>query len=100
MPWDDIARVEHRRKLSRYPSDMTDQEWSLLAPLLPTTKRGGRPGITPCHRNLNLVFWSPQSGSLRLPRVDDLNRQPLEIFYIAGGQGGAGNRDDAGNHHV
>jgi putative transposase len=28
---------------SGYPSDLTDQEWALLAPLLPAAKPGGRP---------------------------------------------------------
>jgi putative transposase len=27
----------------RYPSDLTDAEWALLAPLLPAAKPGGRP---------------------------------------------------------
>jgi hypothetical protein len=30
MPWDDIARIEHRRDTGRYPSDLTDREWSLI----------------------------------------------------------------------
>ena len=27
----------------RYPSDLTDAEWALLAPLLPAAQPGGRP---------------------------------------------------------
>jgi putative transposase len=41
MAWNDIARVEHRRKSRRYPSDMTDEEWALLAPLLPPSNAAG-----------------------------------------------------------
>ncbi len=26
-----------------YPSDLTDTEWALLAPLIPAAKPGGRP---------------------------------------------------------
>jgi putative transposase len=26
-----------------YPSDVTDQEWAILEPLIPATKLGGRP---------------------------------------------------------
>ena len=26
----------------RYPSDLTDEEWSLVEPLIPPAKRGGR----------------------------------------------------------
>jgi transposase len=34
-------RARDRRSL-RYPSDMTDAEWSLVAPLIPAATRGGR----------------------------------------------------------
>jgi transposase len=38
--------VENRRRYNRdrlrYPSDMTDDEWALIAPLIPPAKRGGR----------------------------------------------------------
>jgi hypothetical protein len=27
----------------RYPSDLTDAEWAMLAPMIPPAKRGGRP---------------------------------------------------------
>ncbi|MBI2337914.1 transposase, partial [Candidatus Daviesbacteria bacterium] len=26
-----------------YPSDMTDQEWEIISPLVPQAKEGGRP---------------------------------------------------------
>lgn len=41
MTWTDIARREHNRDGGRYPSDLTDREWALIAPLLPAAKRGG-----------------------------------------------------------
>src|SRR3954452_19966477 len=43
MAWDDIARQDHRPGCARYPSDMTDREWAILAPLLPPARSGGRP---------------------------------------------------------
>ena len=43
MAWDDIARQDHRRVCARYPSDMTDREWAIIAPLLPPARLGGRP---------------------------------------------------------
>ncbi len=30
MPWNDTARVEHKRDCARYPSDLTDREWGLI----------------------------------------------------------------------
>ncbi len=29
--------------LSTYPSNLTDAQWSILAPLIPAAKTGGRP---------------------------------------------------------
>src|SRR4051812_3738727 len=43
MAWDDIARQDHRRVCARYPSDMTDREWAIIAPVLPPVRSGGRP---------------------------------------------------------
>src|SRR5215213_4511788 len=46
MAWDDTTRHDHRRLSARYPSDMTDREWAVIAPLLPPAKAGGRPRKT------------------------------------------------------
>ena len=43
MPWDDITRKQHSRDYLRYPSDLTDREWVLVAPLIPAAKPGGGP---------------------------------------------------------
>lgn len=42
MPWTGIARREHSREGLRYPSDLTDREWSLTALFIPPAKTGGR----------------------------------------------------------
>jgi putative transposase len=39
MPWTEIARREYRRDAERYASDLTDPEWSLIAPSMPPRKR-------------------------------------------------------------
>lgn len=38
MAWSGIARREHSREGLRYPSDMTDGEWALVAPFIPPAK--------------------------------------------------------------
>jgi putative transposase len=43
MPWDDITRQQHRRDNLRYPGDLTEAEWGLVAPFIPPAKPGGRP---------------------------------------------------------
>ena len=40
--WTTETRARHDRSTLRYPSDLTDDEWSLIAPLIPPAKRGGR----------------------------------------------------------
>jgi hypothetical protein len=34
-------------RISYYPSDLTDEEWALLEPLIPAPKPGGRPAKVP-----------------------------------------------------
>lgn len=46
LPWHDTARAQRNRDQLRYPSNLTDQEWALVAPMLPGAKPGGRPRTT------------------------------------------------------
>jgi transposase len=39
--WTDENRALYDRSKLRYPSDLTDEEWALIEPLLPAAKRGG-----------------------------------------------------------
>jgi transposase len=39
--WTAENRPHYDRSKLRYPSDLTDAEWSLIAPLIPPAKRGG-----------------------------------------------------------
>ena len=40
-----------------YPSDLTDQEWALLGPLLASSERRGRPPKWPVRRVADAVFY-------------------------------------------
>ena len=40
--WTVETRPRYNRDKLRYPSDLTDDEWALVAPLIPAAKRGGR----------------------------------------------------------
>ncbi len=40
--WTTENRSRYERDKLRYPSDLTDGEWALVAPLIPPAKRGGR----------------------------------------------------------
>ena len=39
--WTQENRSRYDRSKLRYPSDLTDEEWSLIGPLIPPAKRGG-----------------------------------------------------------
>jgi len=40
--WTTEQRQAYGRDGLRYPSDLTDDEWALVGPLIPPAKRGGR----------------------------------------------------------
>ena len=40
--WTTETRIRHDRSKLRYPSDVTDDEWALVKPMIPPAKRGGR----------------------------------------------------------
>ena len=62
MPWDDTAREQHNRDHQRYPSDLTDQEWALVAPMLPAAKPGGRPRTTCLRDVVDAIQYIAVSG--------------------------------------
>ena len=39
--WTPENRARYDRSKLRYPSDLTDEEWAIIAPLIPPAKRGG-----------------------------------------------------------
>ena len=58
---DDHRRAADRRGL-RYPSDLTDAEWTLIAPLIPPAKRGGRKRSVDVREVLNGIFYVLSTG--------------------------------------
>lgn len=45
-----------------YPTDLTDTQWPLLAPLLPPPKPGGRPRRIAMRQVLNALFYIDRTG--------------------------------------
>jgi transposase len=50
------------RKTKRYPSDLTDEEWDRLAPLMPKPGRRGRPREVDFREVINAVRYLVRSG--------------------------------------
>ena len=46
----------------RYPSDLTDEEWSLVEPLIPPAKRGGRKREVSVREVVNGVMYVLSTG--------------------------------------
>ena len=59
-------KPEHRRAADRrglrYPSDLTDDEWALVAPQIPPARRGGRPRDVNLREVLNAIFYVLSTG--------------------------------------
>ncbi|MFI7223850.1 IS5 family transposase [Nonomuraea angiospora] len=46
----------------RYPSDLTDDQWELIEPLLPASNTGGRPEKHPRREIVNAILYVVRSG--------------------------------------
>jgi len=46
----------------RYPSDLTDKQWTLLEPLLPTPNTAGRHEKHPRRKTVNAIFYVVRTG--------------------------------------
>src|SRR5271166_3225784 len=54
--------AEHDRDDLRYPSDLTDAEWRILAPLLPPPAETGRHRSWPMRELMNAIFFVLRGG--------------------------------------
>ena len=50
------------KRVQRYPTDLTEAEWTVLAPLIPTAKPGGRPRTTEMREVINAIFYVLRGG--------------------------------------
>ena len=49
-------------KRNSYPTDLTDAEWTILEPLIPKAKPGGRPRSVDMREIINAVFYVLRGG--------------------------------------
>ena len=45
-----------------YPSDVTDEQWAILEPLIPPARRGGRPREVDMRQVVNAIFYRNREG--------------------------------------
>src|SRR5208282_1369919 len=60
--WTPDTRADHDRDELRYPSDLTDAEWQILAPLLPPPAETGRHRCWPMREMMNAIFFVLRGG--------------------------------------
>ena len=60
--WTSENRPKYNRDKLRYPSDLTDDEWSHIEPLIPPAKRGGRKRAVDPREIVNGVMYVPSTG--------------------------------------
>jgi len=78
--------ADHRRAGDRsglrYPSDMTDAEWALVAPLIPPAKHGGRPRNVNVREVLNAIFYVLSTGCQWQALPKDLPPKSTAHYYF------------------
>jgi putative transposase len=62
MPWTEITRAQYRRDELRYASDMRDEEWEIIAPLMPAPSRRGRPRKVDLRVIVEAILYISASG--------------------------------------
>lgn len=55
-----LAKI--RKKLKRYPTDMTDEEWTVITPLFPPPGKRGWPCKTDLHEVVNAIRYLLRTG--------------------------------------
>jgi transposase len=60
--WTPANRPTYDRSRLRYPSDLTDEEWAMIAPLIPAAKPGGNKRTVDMREVLNGVMYILGTG--------------------------------------
>jgi transposase len=60
--WTPENRARYDRSKLRYPSDLTDPEWALVAPLIPPAKRGGNKRTVDVREVVNGLMYILSTG--------------------------------------
>jgi transposase len=60
--WNDENRARYDRSKLRYPSDLTDEEWALVEPEIPRSKRGGNKRTVDVREVVNGLMYVLSTG--------------------------------------
>ena len=62
MAWDETTRGKYKRNSRRYESDLSDEEWLLVEPLLPAPSKLGRPRTADLREICNAIHYMLATG--------------------------------------
>lgn len=65
-----------------YPSDLTDEEWALLEPLIPAPKPGGRPAKVSRREIMNAILYVLKNGIPWRAMLHDLPHWSTVYHYF------------------
>ena len=80
--WKPEHRLANGRRGLRYPSDLSDAEWVLVAPLIPPARRGGRRRSINEREDLNAIFYVLATGCQWQALPKDLPPKSTAHFYF------------------
>jgi transposase len=80
--WKPEHRLAAQRGGLRYPSDLTDAEWAIAAPMIPPARSGGRPRDVNVREVLNGIFYVLSTGCQWLALPKDLPPKSTVHHYF------------------
>src|SRR2546423_15655382 len=80
--WKPEHRQAAKRYGQRYPSDLTDAEWALIAPMIAPARRGGRPRDVNVREVLNAILYVLSTGCQWQALSKDLPPQSTATPYF------------------
>jgi putative transposase len=66
-----------------YPTDLTDEQWAILEPLIPPAKPGGRPRTVDLRLVLNTIFYLNKAGCQWAMLPKDLAKRSTAHDYLS-----------------
>ena len=80
--WKPEHRLAADRGGLRYPSDLNDAEWALIAPFIPPARRGGRRRSVNVREVVNAIFYVLSTGCQWKALPKDLPPKSTAHFYF------------------
>ena len=65
-----------------YPSDLSDEQWAVIAPLIPPPKPGGRPRTVCMRLVVNTIFYLAKAGCQWAMLPSDLAKRSTANDYL------------------